>query len=200
MLATFNSTWDWTAIGTLTLAAVTLALAAATFWMVQLTRRALAQSRDEIGLSRREVEEAHRPVVIPTIATAARSVPMSAAERRAAPVEQPSIIRPGVLAVPVQNIGAGPALHVVASVTRMTDEGEIWAGPIEPQMPGVVAGLGKDATTAIAIRVHGWESRWNFELTLEYGDVAGKRWTTTARYVTANARYETVNISEVSKL
>jgi hypothetical protein len=65
MPATFNGTWDWTAIGTLALALMTLVLASATLWMVMLARRSLAQTQDEIALSRREVEEAHRRVLVP---------------------------------------------------------------------------------------------------------------------------------------
>jgi hypothetical protein len=43
MLTAFDGTWDWTAVGTL----------------------ALAQTQREIELSRGEVEEAHRPVLMP---------------------------------------------------------------------------------------------------------------------------------------
>jgi Tfp pilus assembly protein PilN len=72
MLAAFNGTWDWTAIGTLALAVVTgVSLAFAwgslkqTQRQIQLGQEQLEQTQREIELSRAEVEEAHRPVLVP---------------------------------------------------------------------------------------------------------------------------------------
>jgi hypothetical protein len=48
-------------------APATLALAMVTVGSVVLAWRALRQTRDEISLSRREVEEAHRPVLTPAV-------------------------------------------------------------------------------------------------------------------------------------
>src|ERR1700680_4128893 len=105
MLATFNGTWDWTAIGTLALAFVTLLLASATFWMVKLTRGSLAQTKDEIALSRREVEEAHRPVLVPVVDTTSYiDLGADGANRERRPQLEPG----GRLFVPVENIGSGP--------------------------------------------------------------------------------------------
>jgi hypothetical protein len=53
-LATFNSTWDRTAIGTLVLAAVTLAV-------VIVAAIGLRKTRAGLALSRREVEESNAP-------------------------------------------------------------------------------------------------------------------------------------------
>jgi hypothetical protein len=124
MLATFNSTWDWTAVGTLTLALVTLLLAAATFWMVKLTRRSLSQTKDEIALSRREVEEAHRPVLVPfqksgdrltfrggeIFAGGGPQVSENDPERQDLP-------RYSAVFLPVENVGTGPALNVRGEFT-----------------------------------------------------------------------------------
>jgi hypothetical protein len=119
MLATFNSTWDWTAIGTLTLALVTLLLAAATFWMVKLTRRSLAQTRDEIALSRREVEEAHRPVLVPyQMSGMARKfrggeIPVGGGPHVSEnDAERQDLPRYSAAFLPVENVGVGPALNV----------------------------------------------------------------------------------------
>jgi hypothetical protein len=190
MLAAFDGTWDWTAIGTLGLAAVTLAA-------VIVGAISLRQTRKAIALSRKEVEEAHRPVVVPVVIAhppdlVLRSVSGS---RRTFP-DRPSVAESGVLAVPVQNIGSGPALCVVASIERLDENGERYTGAIEHQTPGKVAGLGKDQTVPIEIRYHGWEERWNFELTLVYKDVAGKQWATISRYVAEHRRYEDVAIEE----
>lgn len=51
MFAAFNSAWDWTAIGTLALAAVTGA--------------SLAFGWKSPRQGQKEVEEAHRPVLVP---------------------------------------------------------------------------------------------------------------------------------------
>jgi hypothetical protein len=117
----FNNVFDWTAVGTLALAAVTLALAAATFWMVKLTRRSLEQTRDEINVSRREVEEAHRPVLVPVVdSTSYMDLGADGAGRKRRPQLEPG----GQLFVPVENIGSGPALNIEASVsgTSIPDE------------------------------------------------------------------------------
>lgn len=192
MLATFNGTWDWTAIGTLALAVVTLAA-------VIVGAVSLRQTRKAIALSRKEVEEAHRPVVIPVVIARppdlmAQSVSGS---RRTFP-DRPSVAEPGVLAVPVQNIGSGPALRVVASIERLDEQGDLYRGAIEHQTPGEVAGIGKDQTVPIEIGYHGWEERWNFQLRLVYEDVAGKRWVTVGRYIHEHRRYEGVGFEALS--
>lgn len=55
---TFNPEYDLTAVGTLALALVTLAA-------VALAVRALKQTQQEIEVSRSQVEESHRPLVVP---------------------------------------------------------------------------------------------------------------------------------------
>jgi hypothetical protein len=75
MLATFNGTWDWTAVGTLALAVATfvslffarIALKK-TQDQIELGQQQLAQTQREIELSRSEVEEAHRPLIVPVLA------------------------------------------------------------------------------------------------------------------------------------
>jgi hypothetical protein len=188
MLATFNGTWDWTAVGTLVLAVVTLAA-------VIVAAIALRQTRADITLSRKEVEEAHRPVVVPVIVARAPATASVRASRHTLPA-RPCVIEVSVLVVPVQNIGSGPALSVEASVKRLLNaEGNPWTGAVEPQTPGTVAGIGKDQLIPIEIRSHGWEERWSFELTLTYDDVAGKKWSTVGRRNAADGRYEDVTIS-----
>jgi hypothetical protein len=50
ILASFNSTWDWTAVGT-------LALAVATFVSLYFARRALAQAQQQIRLGQEQLEQ-----------------------------------------------------------------------------------------------------------------------------------------------
>jgi hypothetical protein len=199
MVATFNGTWDWTAVGT-------LALAAATFVSLFFARRSIKQTQQqiklgqaqleqtqrEIELSRTEVEEAHRPVLIPTVIPRLPSLRTRHIPGQEPPThpERPSVTEPGVLGVQVHNIGSGPALHVEASVERLDEQGNLYGGANEPQTLGEVTGIGKDQAVSIEIRYHGWEDRWNFRLKLAYEDVAGKRWATVASYIAERQRYE----------
>ena len=183
-------------------ALVTLVLAIAAIIGLILTRRSLNQTQEEIALSRKEVQEAHRPVVVPIVAAEPPGVTITpigpSKSRRIFPM-RPCVPEAGVLVVPVKNIGSGPALRVEASVKRLNDDGSVWVGgAIEPKTPGTAAGLGKDQTIHIPIHEHGWEERWSFELTLTYTDVAGKGWITTAGYVPNPGRYENVVIAEQS--
>ncbi len=193
MLATFNDTWDWTAIGTLTLAAVTLLLAGATFWMVVLARRSLAQTKDEIALSRREVEEAHRPVLVPL----ADSRSLHSTEGPAA--ARPTVPGAGQLRVPIENIGTGPALRVEASVQMLNPDGGptgVGTGGMEP---GVVAGIRASSSLPVIVKIGGLADVPGFWLTLTYEDVAGKGWITKARYIPTGARYEDVTINTLEE-
>ncbi|MHB8240667.1 MAG: hypothetical protein ACYDHN_01630 [Solirubrobacteraceae bacterium] len=175
MLATFNGTWDWTAIGTLALAGVTLAaviVGAVSLW----------QTRQAIALSRKEVEEAHRPVVVP-IADSTAKMDVHIAKT---PLEKtPQLLKGGRLFVPVRNIGAGPALNVEVSIALLDDAGAAGARP--GQTHGRSAGLGPDRTIPLLIVLHGWgngdEPASSFALFIDYDVVAGKSWRTNAIYL-----------------
>ncbi len=199
---TFDGTWDWTAVGT-------LALAVATFASLYFARRALGQAHEqirlgqkqleqtqhEIELSRREVEEAHRPVVVPVaVAHPPETVPLPVNKNRTSYPLRPCVAEPGKLVVPVQNIGAGPALNVVASIERLQDDDESWGGATEQQRPGKVAGISPGAPVHIEILYHGWEQRWSFRLTVAYEDLAGKRWATVGDYIGGSRRFESVTV------
>jgi hypothetical protein len=194
MLATFNGAWDWTAVGTLALAAVTLALAGATFWMVKLTRRTLTQNQDEIALSRREVEEAHRPVVVPL--TGSRLVEIMGARGGPRPTMGPDVHSHGQLTVPIENVGTGPALHVLAAVRLLDDDGEPSAPGDRVQMPALIAGLKSGGSVAPFILVDNLSTLTSFWLSLMYEDVAGKGWITEARFMKVRGRYEDIVVNE----
>lgn len=195
MLLALSSTGaiELTAYATLGLAVVTSALAAATFWMVKLTRRTLGQSQDEIALSRREVEEAHRPVLIPLADS--RYLEVVAAGIVAPLAAGPFIHEDGQLTVPIENIGTGPAVQVLVSVEVLNEHG----GPTQlPSMPAKIAGVKALGSVAPVIRVGGEIAKTpDFRLTLAYEDVAGKRWVTRARYTAypVLSRYEDLTIS-----
>jgi hypothetical protein len=195
MFATFNGTWDWTAVGTLALAVVTLALAVATFWMVKLTRRALTQNRDEIALSRREVEEAHRPVVVPLADF--RVIEFVGPEGRAVLPAVPAV-EEGRLFVPVENVGTGPALDLEAAVELLNSAGG-WSGAAGGEQPGAAMALRSSSRILMEARIHGLTGITGFRLTLSYRDVAGKKWITRAKYVPDRDRYEDLAMMTVDQ-
>jgi hypothetical protein len=126
-VAVFHNVFDWTAVGTLALALATLILATATLWAVYLTRRSLSQTQEEIALSRREVEEAHRPVIVPLADP--RLIRMAGATSMGKPAAQPAVHTTGQLTVPIENIGTGPALRVEASIELLSNKGDLVTSP-----------------------------------------------------------------------
>ena len=104
------------------------------------------------------------------------------------------MIESGTLVVPVQNIGVGPALNVVAAIERLQDDGGSWTGAIDHQTPGQATGISPGAPVHIEILAHGWEERWSFRLTVTYEDIAGKRWATVGVYIGGSRRYEHVAV------
>lgn len=190
MLATFNDTWDWTAVGT-------LALAATTFTAVIIAAIALRQTRTDIALSRKGVEEAHRPVVIPVLVTSApetagvsRSVSASGGSIRNALPRRPVIVQEGLLAFPVQNIGSGPALRVEAKI-RLLEVG----APGGPQKAGTAAGIGVSGVVRLEVEFANLVGVPDYELTITYEDVAGKGWLTVGRWNADDGRYTDLAIN-----
>jgi hypothetical protein len=194
MLASFNGTWDWTAVGTLALAAVTLALAAATFWMVKLTRSVLTQNRDEIALSRREVDEAHRPVLVPL--SDSRPTDILGVGRTSA---RPAVPSENQLAIPIENIGTGPALRIETTVELLNEEGDRSAAGTGGVTLALIAGIKASGSVVPIVGVHGLRDVPGFWLTLTYEDVAGKGWITKARYIKTRDRYEDLTVNTLDE-
>ncbi len=182
MLATFNDTWDWTAVGTLALAAVTLAA-------VIVAAIALRQTRADITLSRKEVEEAHRPVVVPVLVARAPATASVSSSRYTLP-RRPVIIQDGLLGFPVQNIGSGPALRVEATI-RLLKVG----APRGPQKAGTAAGIGVSEVVPLEIEFSNLVEVSDYELTLTYEDVADKGWLTVGRWNADDGRYTDLTIN-----
>jgi len=170
---------DPTALATVALAILNVAI----LWF---TRGALKQTREEIGLSRQEVEEAHRPVLVPVLDNTRQ---MTLPDGRIGPAEPTA---PGNrIFVPVENIGSGPALGVEMGLTYRADTiAEAHRGEHKMMAPGV--GIGHLASLELPLVA---APRGPFDLRLSYRDVAGKRWVTTARFEVGMAnRYEDVSI------
>jgi hypothetical protein len=153
----------------------TLGLAGVTGVLAWLTRRSLLQTSEEIGLSRREVEEARRPVVIPFVNEPDQHVPRIEGDR---------------LWLPVQNIGSGPALRVEASVRFLTGTDEITRKLQPLRLAGSAVG--------IAVAQMAWLGNGDhiavghdrdFEVWITFEDVAGKRWVTFSRWSAKERRY-----------
>jgi hypothetical protein len=196
MLAlTTTGALELTAYATLLLAMVTGALATATFVAVRLTKDSLAQTQVDIGLSRQEVEEAHRPVLV-GLADHRR---MSLAGP-GVPPEMPCKPRAdsaGMLTVPIENVGTGPALLVEASVRLRNDEG----GPAGAGGSGStkLVALRADGRVPLLMKIHGvgGGTEPGFELEITYEDVAKRRWRTLDIYVPANSTYQGPSIEPV---
>jgi hypothetical protein len=185
MLASFNGTWDWTAVGTLALAVATFVslyfarrLLGQTQQQITLGQEQLEQTQREIALSRREVEEAHRPVLVPfqrsdtAIKFRGGEIPAGGGPTTSEnPADRQDVPRYSVAFLPVENVGMGPALNV---------RGEFTA-------PNGV-GITQFPTEAVAIGAHGVVSfeNWTGEslvftgnaapvsAVIDYDDVAGR--------------------------
>src|ERR1700749_852089 len=117
----FNDTFDVTAIGTVALAIVTFVSLLFGWWTLRGTKASIA-------ISRREVEEAQRPVVVPLRDPGRRVTIMGGQDLPATPFAP----RTGLLVVPVRNIGKGPALRVNVTAEKFSAAGgwsAPWSGP-----------------------------------------------------------------------
>src|SRR5713226_4470511 len=140
----FTDDVDPTALATVFLGLVTVV-------SLFFTRRSLLQTREEIDLSRREVQEAHRPVVTPLVDPARMFTPYGS---EPIPIG-PQLVRQGVLYVPLENVGMGPALSVTAQLTLLTDDGQVSGANEGGDQPGLAAGIGAGAMTPLEMRVPG---------------------------------------------
>jgi hypothetical protein len=186
----FTEEVDPTALATFALAVATLLTVLLTTRSLSYTKRALTQAGDQVDLSRREVEEAHRPVLVPVVDATRKLRP----DRPDSPSTGPYVFSQGVLWVPIENIGSGPALSIEltialpaeAPVSAVGDEG----------VTGAIAGLGADHRLPVEIRTGGLTTLADFGLTIFYRDVAGKRWKTTATFLANDRRFADISVRE----
>jgi hypothetical protein len=192
----FHEELDLTAIGTLSLAAVTLlsllftrrALKQAQAQM-ELGQSQLEQTQEEIAFSRREVDEAHRPVVVPV--TGGQHVTLTSGKKLP---PGPYVPEPGLLVVPIMNIGLGPALYLESTVEEL-DSADRWSDALgDPQPLGGVTGIGVSGVIRLEIAIHDVIDVPDFKLTLTYDDLAGKGWRTVAHWASDLGRYEDLAI------
>jgi hypothetical protein len=176
---------DPTALATVALAILTLAV-------VVVGIRALRQTRNEIDLSRQEVEEAQRPVVVRVID---KTTVMQIWGESPLPMS-PYFAGGGLLYVPLRNIGSGPALDVEVSLIHRNDAGRFSELSGDTKYNGRrVAGLGVSDVAPIEIRIGKLDGLPSFDVRVVYRDVARKRWVTTAKYLAPDGgRYDELSI------
>jgi hypothetical protein len=171
---TFTGKVDPTAVATLVLAVITLI-------SVIVGGFALHRNKTEIALSRREVEEAHRPVVIPWLQD---------------PI-MPGLLRMGHLGVPIRNIGSGPGLNVEVTVTPRDPRGEeAWR---DQTFTITILGVAVNDQVKAEIEIPNLGGLPGFDLRVTYSDVAGKQWVTVAKYVDLDDRYTGMSIRTATK-
>jgi hypothetical protein len=194
LLGVFHNIWDWTAVGTLALAVV----GAVALIVAGLTLR---QTKEEMVVSRRQIEEAHRPLIIPlkdlreiNLATPSGIEKLSAVPRTdsaGAVEDHPS--RQTRLLIPIENLGTGPAIQLAANVTVDSSE-----EPSADQIPGLRA----DGRLFLVFTLQSGDgSRLqvpSYKLSVAYQDIAGKQWVTEARYIAEEERYESPTFYSVA--
>lgn len=190
MLAAFNGTWDWTAIGTLALAFATFAslffarsALKKTQKQIELGQRQLSQTQREIELSRREVEEAHRPVLVP-YQKAGQGVVFrggvigsgAGPEASENPTDRPDMPRHSVAFLPVENVGMGPALNIRGEFTGPHGTGTTHF-PTEAIAIGARGVVAFETWTGESLVYTGNDS--SVSAVIDYDDVAGRTYRTT---------------------
>jgi len=143
----------------------------------------------------REVEEAHRPVLVPVDDRRTILLP-GRGEKQAAPRvlnEDPAIVM-----IPIENVGSGAALNVRGHVESDTD-----ASTLIESKPLATAGDG--ATKALWFAAAAWlgtpgGSAADFALSVRYEDVGQGTWLTTARSDTSKDRFDEIKISRLGRV
>jgi hypothetical protein len=179
MYLAFAGNWDATAVGTLALAVVT-GVSLVIGW------KSLRQGQGE-------VEEAHRPVLVPLADS--RPINMVEAGLAEPPAARPLFLGEGQLAVPIENIGTGPALDVEVSVWMRNPDGDPTSVGTGGMTPANVAGIKTSDSVAPIVRINGLADVPGFQLMLTYEDVAGKGWVTRALYVATDRSYTDVTVN-----
>jgi hypothetical protein len=172
----FTGDVDPLAIATFVLALVTLAA-------VVIAARALHAVQRNDDAWRAHVDNDQRPVVVPVHNA----------------LQMPLYQGHGELLVPVENIGAGPALDLNVYVTPRDQNGSVSAAWGEIKHTGATTGLGAAKTTPVEVRALGLGSLTSFDVWVSYSDLAGRQWVTSAKYLASEegSRYTNMWIAPV---
>ncbi len=164
---------DVTGLATLALAVVTVVLAV-------VGGVALRQTKEGLDLTRREVESAQRPVLIPVTDETKQ---IQAAGSSPIRLAKPYFVESHRLVVPVKNIGVGAALKIQVEVTPRNDAGDRSDAWGSDRHVGTLVGLGVSEIAAAMIEIPRLADLPNFDVWLTYEDVAGKAWVSSAKYL-----------------
>jgi hypothetical protein len=209
----FSDTFDLEVVGTVLLTFVTLLAVGAALL-------SLKQTREQISISRKEVEEAHRAAVVPVVRKTFIDLPARPPRWRALwqtprsrsrlGARLPSSLLSRVTAINPDGAGEKPEWR-----PTLTDDGNLVV-PVENVGPGpafdVVAWVETESDEVVPMsrgplssqNVAGlgnssvaflevycrWRSIPNFELTIEYEDAAGTAWKTISAFVAGPGEYE----------
>jgi hypothetical protein len=184
LLGIFHNVWDWTAVGTLALAFVG-AVALVVAWLT------LRETKADLALSRKEVEEAHRPLVVPlndrreVNLGSARGTDKLPAVPHTRQVSENGRVRSQLL-VPIENIGTGPAIRLEAGIALDSN-----AESSSRSLPALRA----DGRLFLEFWLAGGDAASvtpSYRLTVRYEDVAGKARSTLAYFAAHDGRYDSL--------
>jgi len=173
----FTNEVDLTGLATLALALATAALAS---WTAVAVRQGKTQ-----------IERTSRPVLVPVVDRARSFVPWGSAGFPLEPTPDPRGVR---YYVPVCNVGMGPALQVTGTLSFGDRHGNPSTHGIETTCNVKAAGIAHNEPFAILVFPSKPATATGLALTVEYEDVAGRRWSTIARYDLDDRAYHDVTI------
>jgi hypothetical protein len=161
----FTGDIDPTALATIALATVTLVA-------VIVAGMALRQNQSEI-------DEARRPVLVPTI-NPLREVHVYGSDRKRA---RPFVLGPAELVVAIANLGIGPALNVQVIVTPRALSGERSRRWGDMTYTGKLVGVAVGELDAVVVRIPHLKELPSFDVWLTYDDVRGTKRSSSAKYI-----------------
>jgi hypothetical protein len=172
----FSGDVDPTAVVACVLALLTLALLVVVVRALHLTQQEVDRWRDQVGQSQ-------RPVVVPIHST----------------MQMPVYQGHGELLVPLENIGAGPALDLHLFVTPRDANGGVSPAWGEVKHTGAASGLAAAKTTPVEVRAWGLGGLTSFDVWVTYFDLAGSEWVTSAKYLASEegSRYTNLWVAAV---
>lgn len=159
-------------------ALITAGLAFATFKMARATAKAsdaagqeATATLDLVKLGEQQMRQAHLPVVMPVV----EEVSVSESGQPGA--------RVAIVAVPILNVGLGPALGITLRIEWLDENGNPSVAPQPMALPSPVAALGSGQRREMRARFRGLAlPPLVFRVELEYGDTFGSGYRTTGRY------------------
>jgi hypothetical protein len=195
----FSNSVDVSGIATAVAAVATVGLALTTAFLARGTKRAAIATEDEasttrgqseatvrqaeatteqVALSRRQLEEGHRPLVVPQLMDG---------DPRFGPAGTP---HRGLVPIPVRNIGLGPALDVQIAFSSPP---HIAPQPIRTGLQGRVPGMAVGEAATVAMRTSLAVEAPDFVVELAYTGVGGASYFTRARWDSRECAYADVS-------